>query len=325
MPIQSGVGGAGKLYTSKTIYAPAYKQRFRDQTLITRLTNSDWKGTFKGTGTEIKVPCLPIIHTKSRRKGETVKYQTPQNWEETFVIKRERDFAFKVTDEDRIFSYLGVDEPFVAEGLRQMAEDVDIEFFADIYSKCHLKNQGNAAGYRSNGFTLGEATAPLFVYESREDKNADATAGRKKAVATKAVTSMMNTLREQPGGMDTKPWAVIPTIIGDVLQNSPLAKANQMADSASVLRKSIQYLGEISGGTIWVCNHLPIIRGDGTLPDRYVCLFGDTSAVTFADEARIGETLRDKDEYGNFHRNLMIYDWFVRYPERLGSAILAVA
>ena len=318
------VGGAGKLYTSKIMWAPAYKQRFRDQALITRLTNSDWKGQFKGTGTEYKVPCLPIISTRKRRKGETVKYQTPQNWEETFVLNRERDFAFKVTDEDRIFSYLGVDEPFVAEGLRQMSEDVDCEFFADIYTKCHVRNQGNTAGYRSGGYRLGDALDPLYVYEGREDLVADSTAGRKKSLPAKAVVNMMSALREQPGGMDTKPYVVIPMIFGDRLQNSPLARADWMGDQTSVMRKSIQYLGEIGGGTIWTCNHLPILRGGGSLPDRYVCLFGDQSAVTFADEVRIGETLRDKDEYGNFHRNLMIYDWFVRYPERLGCAVVAM-
>ena len=322
-------GGAKYASTSKIMFAPAFKRRFRDLALITKLTNSEWKGQFKGTGTELKVPCLPIISTKKRRKGETVVYQNPENWDETFIIDRERDFAFQVQDEDRLFSYLNLDGEFASEGMRTAATDMDIEFFADIYSKGHAKNMGNTAGFQSGAYKLGTALDPLYVYEDKADAALDSTSGRKKAAVTKALTSMISALQEQPGGSDTKPFIVIPNLIANVMQNSPLSKADEMGDTASVLRKSVQYLGEISGAAVWVCNNLPIIAGETigatTYPDRHVCLFGDTSAVTFADEVTVNETLRDKDAYGNFHRTLFVYDWFVRYPERLGSAVLAVA
>ena len=56
---------------------------------------------------------------------------------------------------------------------------------------------------------------------------------------------------------------------------------------------------------------------------RSMCLFGDNSAISFADEIEKTELLRDKDEIGDFHRSVMVYDWFVRYAERFGSMIVA--
>ena len=75
---------------------------------------------------------------------------------------------------------------------------------------------------------------------------------------------------------------------------------------------------------IIVDNQLPMWRADGSNPAEYLIFFGDTSAITFADEARVKNKLDSVEEWGEFHRSKMIYDWFVRYPERIGCGYVTI-
>ena len=51
------------------------------------------------------------------------------------------------------------------------------------------------------------------------------------------------------------------------------------------------------------------------------CLLSFTLA---ADEARVKSKLESVEEWGEFHRSKMIYDWFVRYPERIGYSYVTI-
>jgi hypothetical protein len=89
-----------------------------------------------------------------------------------------------------------------------------------------------------------------------------------------------------------------------------------------MLRKGIKFVGELAGMRIYTTNLLHMIAATQELPARFQVLFGDNSAITFADEATLSERLQDVKHWGQFHRSLMIYDWFVRYSERFGTAIV---
>ena len=305
--------------TQQEIYETEFRKRFRDKSILPLITNRDWEGRFRKTGTTIHVPVLPLIHTNSTVPGEKVKYQEPKGAEETFTINRERYFAFKLEDEDKIFSKLDLESPLIAEGTRQMSEDVELEFFADVPSKCHVCNQGANAGFKSGSYNLGTALAPVTLY-----KNATAMGANSGALAPDHLVSCINALNEMPGGLDTKPFIIIPVAVANVLQTSELKRADWMGDAESVLRKSVRFLGELNGCTVIVDNQLPIWRAAQAANTKYLVFFGDTSAVTFADEAKVKDKLQSVEEWGEFHRSKMIYDWFVRYPERIGCSYVKI-
>ena len=305
--------------TQQEIYETEFRKRFRDKSILPLITNRDWEGRFRKTGTTIHVPVLPLIHTNSTVPGEKVKYQEPKGAEETFTINRERYFAFKLEDEDKIFSKLDLESPLIAEGTRQMSEDVELEFFADVPSKCHVCNQGENAGFKSGSYNLGTAISPVTLY-----KNATAMGSSSGALAPDHLVSCINALNEMPGGLDTKPFIIIPVAVANVLQTSELKRADWMGDAESVLRKSVRFLGELNGCTVIVDNQLPIWRAAQAANTKYLVFFGDTSAVTFADEAKVKDKLQSVEEWGEFHRSKMIYDWFVRYPERIGCSYVKI-
>jgi hypothetical protein len=116
------------------------------------------------------------------------------------------------------------------------------------------------------------------------------------------------------------------------LQGSDLKYANWMGDAQSVLRKDVQLLGNLGGADIIVSDKVPIqqydvVSGEGetattTKHNAYPILFVDTEAITFFEEVRISEKLKDKDVWGDFYRTKVICDWYALWPEKFGVGYL---
>ena len=305
--------------TQQEIYETTFKTRFRDKSILPRITNRNYEGKFRKKGTKINVPILPIIETHKTKVGEKVKYQEPKGASESFTINRERYFAFKMEDEDKIFSSMDLESPLITEANRQMAEDVEQEFLADIIYKVHPANTGVEAGIRSGSYNLGTGAAPVRLFKTEAAMGASA--GQ---LAPDYLVACINALNEMPGGLDTKPFVIIPTAVANVVQTSELKRADWMGDASSVMRKSVQFLGELNGAMIIVDNQLPMWRATSSKAACFAIFFGDSSAVAFADEARVKGKLESVEEWGEFHRSKMIYDWFTIYPERIGAGFVTV-
>ena len=318
----SAINPSGQLNfpaTQQEIYETTFKTRFRDKSILPRITNRGYEGKFRKKGTTINVPILPIIETHKTVVGEKVKYQEPKGASEKFTINRERYFAFKLEDEDKIFSSMDLESPLITEANRQMAEDVEKEFLADIIYKVHASNTGKTAGIRSGSYDLGTNAAPVRLW-----KNQTAMGTSDGQLAPDYLVACINTLNEMPGGLDTKPFVIIPTAVANVLQTSELHRADWMGDAQSVMRKAVQFLGELNGATSIVDNQLPMWAKTTTDAAQFAIFFGDSSAIAFADEARVKGKLESVEDWGEFHRSKMIYDWFVTYPERIGTGFVTV-
>jgi hypothetical protein len=149
-----------------------------------------------------------------------------------------------------------------------------------------------------------------------------------KEAAPDYMCHLVNTLREQPGGENLTPWIIVPTVVADRIQTSELKQADLAGDDISLVRKDIRYIGDLGGAHVYVSNLTPVIpkvEGEGAQPTRYVCLAGDNSAVTyFGDTSEIEVGLKDINVRGTFNRAFWDYEWFVRYPERLATGIVAI-
>ena len=87
-----------------------------------------------------------------------------------------------------------------------------------------------------------------------------------------------------------------------------------------MLRQDIEAVGHISGFDIYRTN---LMAKDAT-SGAYPVIFGDTSAITFADEVSETEMVRAQNDFASLHRSLCVYDWFLRWPERIGLAYIKV-
>lgn len=322
---QPGVG-ANLPSTQHIIFETEFRRRLRDLSVVDKITSKSWKGRFRNTGVQIRIPCLPLVKTNKRRPGDPVVYQDLKGSDEVFTIDRERDVAFHVEVEDNLFSPQNMESEINKEARAQFAEDRDTEFFADIYAKCNVHNQGSTAGVRHGTYDLGTATAPVYLYKTDGEAATAGGAAAHKFSATEFVTNLVATIEEWPGGSQGDLTVLMPTCVQNRLLNSELKYADRMGDAMSVLRKGVKYIGTIAGANILGCNQLPYWKAStsDSLPNRFMCLVVNSRAIEYIDEVIIDENLKDKDKYGNFYRTLGIYDWFARYPELFGYGICAL-
>lgn len=306
-------GGAGKFRLGSYVpeaYSPKLREKFWYNTLLRKITNTEFKGQFKNHGDTVVVRCMPNIATTKFVDGAKIEYQKPEAYDVKYTIDRGRMYAFQVSDVQRAFSDIpNWAEKWTDDGAKQLAEDEEREFFEDVCTglKCHAANTGASAGRISGGYNLGTSTSPVAIGGTSGQKPMD------------IVTCMAAALDEQPGGAGATPFVVIPVWFAQKLQtDDTFQSANRMGDDVSILRKNaVTSIGKVAGMDVYVSNLLPMADG-GNCP----LLFGDTSAITFADEVTSTEVLRDKDAVADFHRSYHIYDWFVRYPERFGVSFV---
>lgn len=320
---QPGVG-ANFPSTQHIIFETEFRRRLRDLSVIDKITSKTWKGRFRNAGAQIRIPCLPLVQTNKRKPGDPVAYQDLKGSEEVFTINRERDVAFHVEVEDNIFSPMNLESAVNKEARAQLAEDRDMEFFKDIYAKCHEKNQGNTAGVRYGAYDVGSSLQPVYLYKTDGEAATAGGAAAHKFSATEFVTNLVAMIEEWPGGSQGELTVLMPTCVQNRLLNSELKYADRMGDQMSVLRKGVKYLGDIAGAHIIGCNQLPYWAASGSLPNRFMCMVINSQAVEYVDEVIIDENIKDKDKYGNFYRTLAIYDWFARYPELFGYGVCAL-
>lgn len=311
------------------IYSPKLREKFWYNTVLRKITNTEFKGAFKNKGDTIIIRCMPNIGTSRFVDGMKIKYEKPEAYDMRFTIDKGLYYAFVVSDVQKAFS----DIPNWAEkwtdiGGKQLAQDWETWFFKDIGTgtKADAANIGETAGKQSGSYNLGTSTKPVSLYTT------DAKAGLGTAVnsgdkttATELVTRFTSTLEEQPGGAGMAQFCVVPVWMTNMLQNSELFNnAEKMGDDTSILRKNaVTSIGKLAGMDVYVSNLLPKTEtSSGSGRWIYPVIFGDSSAITFADEVSKTEVLRDKDVVGDFHRSLQIADWFVRYPERFGVSFV---
>lgn len=300
-------GSAPLAATQAVIFEKRFRERFRDKSIIPLVTNRDWQGKFRGTGTEIDIPVLPVLHSEKTTPGARLSYQRPKASMEKFRIGRERYIALTVEDEDKLFAGFNIEGPILEEAAKVMSEDVEAEFWGDVLTKCHAENAGNAAGHSSGHYRLGTASTPQTLFSAK------ASPGTNEMNAVDYIMQFPACIKEQPGGKEKPLRIVVPTVVGYLLQTGELKQADLTGDATSMLRKDLQVIGKLGGADVIVSDK---IGGSGAGTDRvYPVVAVDTSAITFAEEVRINDKLKAAEEFGDFHRTKMIYDWFVRYPE----------
>lgn len=306
----------------------AFRKRFRDQSIMPLLTNRQWQGRFRGVGTTIKIPVLPVLTTYKTVPGAKVQYQTPHSTEESFVINRERAWGMHLIDEDKLFADFNIESPILDEQAKVMGEDIEYEFLSDIPSKCAPANTGaNAtgrAGYISGNYAIGSAVLPTSLYktDALAASGTAVTASANKLAAPDFFAQLAAVLTEQPGGKQGSWRCVIPTAVATLLQTSELKQAELTGDGVSTLRKSVKDIGNLAGMDLIMSDKIPYMKVSGA--NCYPIIALDTTAITFAEEVVIKEKVQDKDEWGDFHRAKTIYDWFVRYPERFAVGYVQI-
>jgi len=284
-------------------------EKFRDATFLSRICNRDYESKLVAGGDRITIRQRPNATTFKYRKGMIMPRQGYDTKSKTFYINRANAWRFNVNDIDKKLSDLDnwVGE-WTDEFAKEESEVVEIEFLADIYSKCHALNRGLTAGAKGGEYDLGVTGTPLQIYKATQ------TAAHKSSMID-AVASAAACLEEQPGGMGDSPWILIPVWASLMIQTGELKEASLSGDDVSLLRKGVRVLGSIAGFDVFTSNLL------NTVTDTvkcWNCIFGDKKAITYADQVEKTEIKPDPDDFGMIHQSVHVYDWDAIQTTRFG-------
>ena len=210
------------------IYSPKLREKFWDNTLLRKVCNTEFTGSFKNKGDTIIVRCLPNIPTSKFVAGQKVDYFRPKSYDVKYTIDRGRYYAFVVDDVQKAFSDIpNWAEKWTDEGGKQLAQDEELEFLADIGSgtKCDAANTGasadGTAGKRSGAYIIGTAARPVSLYktDTAAGSGSDSTSQTSgstaikptdKTTPTEYITRLAAVLNEQPGGFGLNPFVIVP-------------------------------------------------------------------------------------------------------------------
>ena len=297
-----------------------FRRRFRERSILGRITNRNYDASqFKGRGSVLTIPDSPIITTRKTSIGQPVEYEEVKTGAHFMVIDRERYWGVKIEDEDKIFASFDIESPIVQEADLQLAEDVEDELISDVMHKTHEANQGLEAGIKSGIYNLGTATNPVTLYKTEAARD-----GREGAIATDHFADFANVIGEQPGGLGDGAFIICPRAVAGVLQKGEMSRADWMGTAQSLLRRPVEFLGDIGGMTVIASNRVPIFPATSTSEAVFPIIFGDKRAISFAEIFRFRDKMTDIREWGSFHRAKMIYDWYVDRQEFLGVSYVKI-
>jgi len=310
-------GGVNRLERyNPEIYHPMMMEVFRDKIFMNRLCNRDYEGTIKKCGEKVWLRKRPTAKTFRYRKGMVLPHVELESESDSFTVNRARGWAFKIDVLDKELTDLkGFTSDVSDEFDNQLAEDIEVEFLADVYAKCSAENQGNAAGHKSASYNLGSAATPLGIYSA-----AQTTAN--KSAAVDAVAACAAALEEQPGGMGVDPYIVIPVVMGLRIQTSELKNVDQSGDATSLIRQGVTNIGKLAGLTVYTSNLINVVSqtvGGVANTKCYNILFGDKKGITYADQIVTSEVKPIENGFGTKFQALHVYDWASLYPTRIGA------
>lgn len=296
---QFGTGGAPFTGLIPELFAQEFNIEYWATTLMPMVTTGKFYEGLLNYGDKVTIPTEPSITISDYEKGQELDIQVPTSTPITMNVNRAKYFNIALDDIDAKQSHLDLAGKYVEVALRQITQDIEVQFFDDIKASAAATNQGAGAGAISGNYNLGAAGAPL---------------GFSTANSTDVITSVRAVLEEQNAYVPGQCWVILPVWARYRLVNSDLNRADWTGDSTSVLRSGL--IGQIDGLNIYVSNLLPVSGSETT------ALAGNMDSISYISQLNKSENIRSEKTFADLFRSLMVYDWNVRKPEGLVNMVI---
>lgn len=287
-----------------TMYADEFNVEYYHNALIPGITTTKYYEKLLEQGDEIEIPQLPVFSRALYQKGMTTDDIDGAEIQPSVKLTVNRASIFKcdIDKVDQKQSHLQLIDKYKERGVKNEEEGVTEEFFGDIYSKAHALNQGNTAGKKSGNYDLGSVATPL---------------GLTTANVVEFMTSIRAVLAEQNAADRGRMWMVIPEWARHLFVNSPLANADFSGDAKSMVRTGT--LGTVDGLTIYTSNQLKGVTAAGENCEYIMA--GNMDAISYIDQINECSVVEPSKEFNSLIKGLHVYDWGVKKPEGLVSAL----
>lgn len=306
-PIAAGVRNIGSdtMRYIPVIYSAKVMADYRDRTVLTKITNTDFEGEIKKYGDTVYIRKDPTLTVRDYRKGQVLVNEQPESTATSLLIDKGKYWSFVSFDlDDKQTDLKGCLSRWAEDGSYQISKAIDTEVLAHIPSNVSSSNCGITAGVKSSAFDLGTDGDPVTV---------------NKANVLELLVDCGTVLDEQNVPAEGRFMVISPRIAG-LISKSDLKNASLTGDAKSVLRTG--FLGEIARFSLYQSNLLA--AGVSSTTSTY-CIFGVKSATTFATQMVASKIVDDPNGFGKLHRGLNVYGYKVVRPEGVGTALVLVS
>ena len=262
------------------------------QGTYTDIVNRKWEGEIKNEGDRVTIYTIGNLKAKDYdpKNPTAIEYDNPEGDKQQLIVDQIKIIPFKVGDVQQVWSNLDLVDQYTDRIAVAGGETKDAHLHTVAVAGAGTKL------YDSSALALTEDNVWKLICQLQ------ATLKRK------------NALKNGRDYSGKRPALVVSPEVEGMLLQSKNYFANAFGNE--VLRK-----GQI--GTIGLFDVFTnTVNGDGTGDQTIVALTSD--AITYAEQITKTETLRDKDEVGDFVRCLMVYGSKVVNPDCIVTAKVTV-
>ena len=305
-PIAAGVRNIGSdtMRYIPVIYSGKVMREYRDRTVLTKVSNTDYEGEIKKFGDSVWIRSDPVITIRDYRKGQNLVNEQPESTAQQLLIDHGKYWSFvSYTLDEKQTDLKGCLARWADSGSYEITKKIDPEVLAAMIAGASADNYGDTAGADSNDIALGTATSGRAVT---------------KANILDLLVDCGTVLDEQSVPPEGR-FALINPRTAGLISKSDLKDASLTGDAKSVIRTG--YLGEIARFDLYQSNLIPTT---GLSAGEANVIFGNKQATTFATQLVESKIQDDPFGFGKLHRGLNVYGFKVVKPEGLGYAVIAI-
>lgn len=245
------------------LWSPTLVRKSYAATCAADISTLAYEGEISRVGDRVIIRKIPTLSPVSYSVNGTITYVQPEVANTVLEISKAKLIALQLDDIDaKQMDYAWIDVMTDAAA-KEMAEQKDTDFFADIPADVAGENQGSGAGVNSGSIDLGSTGGG---YVQIDETN-----------ALDFVTRLNLVLDEQNVSRDGR-WCVLPPWFIRYLKLTDLKAANITGDNVSPLRNG--KIGMIDGTMIYMSNLLDTENDGGAMV--YQVLAGHPDGVAFA-------------------------------------------
>ena len=262
------------------------------QGIYTDIVNRKWEGEIKNEGDRVTIYTIGNLKAKDYdpKNPTAIEYDNPEGDKQQLIVDQIKIIPFKVGDVQNLWANLNLVDQYTDRIAVAGAETKDAHLHTVAVAGAGTKL------YDSSALALTEDNVWKLICQLQ------ATLKRK------------NALKNGRDYSGKRPALVVSPEVEGMLLQSKNYFANAFGDE--VLRKG--QIGHIGLFDVFTNT----VNGDGTGDQTIVALTSD--AITYAEQITKTETLRDKDEVGDFVRCLMVYGSKVVNPDCIVTAKVTV-
>ena len=263
------------------------------QGTYTDIVNRNYEGEIKNQGDRVYFYNIGNLTAQdyNPKSPEAINYANPEGDKQVLIIDQIKVIPFKVGDIQKVWANLNLVNQYADRAAVAGAETKD--------AFLHGLAVAGAATKLNDSSAL--ALTPENVWAQ--------------ICKMQAVLKRKNALKGNVDYAGKRPALVVSPEVEGVINQAPQYFANAFGNE--VLRKG--QIGHIGLFDVFVNT----VNGEATGEHTIVALTSD--AITYAEQITKTETLRDKDEIGDFVRSLMVYGGKVANPDCIVTNKVTVA